>query len=136
MSDNYCGEMAGSGSLTLQISAWITARAFGEYSQIALCLQHCAAFSFITLQTRMAAWSYLDFPHWETSSLSHMTPPNPLQSRIYPSLPAPAHLYLCSFAHKHSMMPVVITAGHDFRDNSKTIYYAWSIRNQGQAFSG
>lgn len=48
------------------------------------------------------------------------------------SIPAPpprppAHLHPCSTAHKHSVIPVVITVGHNFRDNLKTIYYPWSI---------
>lgn len=30
--------------------------------------------------------------------------------------------------HRHSMAPVVITVGHNFRDNLKTIYYLQSIR--------
>lgn len=54
----------------------------------------------------------------------------PLPCRFYPSPPPPTHLHLCSFAHKHSMMPVVITVGHNFRDNLKTIYYPWSIKNK------
>lgn len=35
---------------------------------------------------------------------------------------------LCSFAHKPSMTPSVITAGHNFRDNLETIYLTWSGR--------
>lgn len=35
-----------------------------------------------------------------------------------------------SFEHNHSMMPVVITVGHNFRDNLRTINYPWSIKRE------
>lgn len=100
-------------------------------------LQHRTVLSFITLQTRTGAWSCLYFSLCDTSSLSRMPPPNPQLSRIYPPYPSthppppPPHLYPCSTAHKHSRMPVVITVGHNFRDNLKTIYYPWSIKKKG-----
>lgn len=57
----------------------------------------------------------------------HLMPPS-----VSATAPAasPAHPHPRSTAHKLSVIPVVITAGHNFRDNLKTIYYPWSIKKQ------
>lgn len=47
----------------------------------------------------------------------------------------PTHLHPCFTAHRHSVMPAVITVGHNFRDNLKTIYYPRSIKKtEGKHF--
>ncbi len=120
----------------LLLCAWITDRAFEDNPQIPQCLQHGTVLSFITSQTRTGAWSCVHFSLCDTSPLSCMPPLNPLLSQLYPSPPPSAHPHPCSIAHKHSVMPVVITVGHNFRGNLKTIYYPWSIKKVGQAFSG
>lgn len=64
----------------LQLSVWITGRTSDDSSQMPRSLQRSTVFSFITLQTRTAAWSCLHFALGDTSSLSCVPPPNPLLS--------------------------------------------------------
>lgn len=55
-----------------------------------------------------------------------------------PSAPPPTSLHppssptSASFAHKHSVMLLVITVGHNFRDNFKATYYPESIKRGGK----
>lgn len=62
------------------------------------------------------------------------TTSKPITVSLLSSASPPTQLHLCSFAHKHSMMPLVITAGHDFRDNLETIYFLWPTRKRVQHF--